>query len=150
MRQAPATRAAVTQLQSYDWPGNVRELRNVIERAVILARGGALEFDLPITGQAAPRLDRVLAAIRRRAARRNPNSSPKSNLNASNATISCWPWKRPIGRSADPIAPRNFWASNPHFTFKDDQSGASRGPKTNHPDGAIFRTHENSVSRGKV
>ena len=48
------TRAAVAQLQSYDWPGNVRELRNVIERAVILARGGALEFDLPITGQAAP------------------------------------------------------------------------------------------------
>jgi len=26
----------------------------VVERAVILARGGALEFDLPITGQAAP------------------------------------------------------------------------------------------------
>lgn len=41
------TRAAVLQLQSYDWPGNVRELRNVIERAVILARGGALQFDLP-------------------------------------------------------------------------------------------------------
>ena len=48
------TRAAVTQLQSYDWPGNVRELRNVIERAVILARGGVLEFDLAIAGQAAP------------------------------------------------------------------------------------------------
>jgi transcriptional regulator with GAF, ATPase, and Fis domain len=42
------TRAAVVQLQSYDWPGNVRELRNVIERAVILARGGALPFDLPV------------------------------------------------------------------------------------------------------
>lgn len=41
------TRAAVVQLQGYDWPGNVRELRNVIERAVILARGGALQFDLP-------------------------------------------------------------------------------------------------------
>jgi transcriptional regulator with GAF, ATPase, and Fis domain len=48
------TRAAVTQLQSYDWPGNVRELRNVVERAVILARGGALEFDLPISKQAVP------------------------------------------------------------------------------------------------
>lgn len=42
------TRAAVTKLQSYDWPGNVRELRNVIERAVILARGGPLCFDLPV------------------------------------------------------------------------------------------------------
>jgi transcriptional regulator with GAF, ATPase, and Fis domain len=41
------TRAGLVQLQSYDWPGNVRELRNVIERAVILARGGPLHFDLP-------------------------------------------------------------------------------------------------------
>jgi DNA-binding NtrC family response regulator len=30
-------------LNSYSWPGNVRELRNVIERAVILARGGWIE-----------------------------------------------------------------------------------------------------------
>ena len=42
------TRAGVSQLQSYDWPGNIRELRNVIERAVILAQGGNLNFDLPI------------------------------------------------------------------------------------------------------
>src|SRR6266403_1222567 len=47
------TRAAVTELLNYDWPGNVRELRNVIERAVILARGGALSFDLPATGDPA-------------------------------------------------------------------------------------------------
>ena len=44
------TRAAVAELLGYDWPGNVRELRNVIERAVILARGGTLSFDLPVTG----------------------------------------------------------------------------------------------------
>jgi transcriptional regulator with GAF, ATPase, and Fis domain len=42
------TRAGSIQLQNYDWPGNIRELRNVIERAVILARGKTLEFDLPI------------------------------------------------------------------------------------------------------
>ena len=48
------TRAAVAKLQNYDWPGNVRELRNVIERAVILARGGALSFDLPMGTQPAP------------------------------------------------------------------------------------------------
>jgi transcriptional regulator with GAF, ATPase, and Fis domain len=41
------TKLHVEQLQGYDWPGNVRELQNVIERAVILARGGKLEFDLP-------------------------------------------------------------------------------------------------------
>jgi len=46
------TRAAVARLQSYNWPGNIRELRNVIERAVILARGGALYFDLPNTDSA--------------------------------------------------------------------------------------------------
>ncbi len=37
----------VNTLQSYEWPGNVRELQNVIERAVIRARGGELYFDLP-------------------------------------------------------------------------------------------------------
>jgi transcriptional regulator with GAF, ATPase, and Fis domain len=30
----------------YDWPGNIRELQNVIERAVILARGAALKLDV--------------------------------------------------------------------------------------------------------
>ena len=40
------TRAGIETLQNYDWPGNIRELRNVIERAVIFARGSALEFDL--------------------------------------------------------------------------------------------------------
>ena len=33
------TPEAVQQLKRYRWPGNVRELRNVIERAVVLARG---------------------------------------------------------------------------------------------------------------
>ena len=36
----------VERLQRYDWPGNVRELQNVVERAVILARGGPLQFQL--------------------------------------------------------------------------------------------------------
>ena len=44
------TRAGIETLQGYDWPGNIRELRNVIERAAIFARGGALDFDLPVTG----------------------------------------------------------------------------------------------------
>src|SRR4029077_12484124 len=43
------TRAGLETLQFYDWPGNTRELRNVIERAVIFARGGPLEFDVPGT-----------------------------------------------------------------------------------------------------
>ena len=44
------TRAGIETLQGCDWPGNIRELRNVIERAVIFARGEALDFDLPLTG----------------------------------------------------------------------------------------------------
>jgi transcriptional regulator with GAF, ATPase, and Fis domain len=39
-------------LRAYDWPGNVRELRNVIERAVILARDNVLALDLPGPGRA--------------------------------------------------------------------------------------------------
>ncbi|HVF89580.1 MAG TPA: sigma-54 dependent transcriptional regulator [Blastocatellia bacterium] len=33
----------LSQLEAYSWPGNVRELENVIERAVIIARGHTIE-----------------------------------------------------------------------------------------------------------
>ncbi|HVH61858.1 MAG TPA: hypothetical protein VM709_16050, partial [Candidatus Sulfotelmatobacter sp.] len=38
-------RQTLDLLQSQSWPGNVRELENVVERAVILSRGGVLHFD---------------------------------------------------------------------------------------------------------
>jgi formate hydrogenlyase transcriptional activator len=38
-------RRAMSLLASYHWPGNVRELENVIERAVILSRNGALRVE---------------------------------------------------------------------------------------------------------
>jgi two-component system NtrC family response regulator/two-component system response regulator HydG len=39
---------ALDQLSRYDWPGNVRELENVVERAVVLARGARItSADLP-------------------------------------------------------------------------------------------------------
>jgi DNA-binding NtrC family response regulator len=41
------TEAGIKALQGYDWPGNIRELRNVIERAVVFAQGGVLDFDVP-------------------------------------------------------------------------------------------------------
>ncbi|MBV8329235.1 MAG: sigma-54-dependent Fis family transcriptional regulator [Verrucomicrobia bacterium] len=53
------TRAGIETLQNYDWPGNIRELRNVIERAVILAQGGALEFDLPENGSNPTSIERT-------------------------------------------------------------------------------------------
>jgi DNA-binding NtrC family response regulator len=39
---------AVAKLKGYHWPGNIRELQNVLERAVVLAKGKTIEIeDLP-------------------------------------------------------------------------------------------------------
>jgi transcriptional regulator with GAF, ATPase, and Fis domain len=38
---------SIAALQDYSWPGNVRELRNLIERAMILAKGPHLVLDAP-------------------------------------------------------------------------------------------------------
>ena len=46
---ARLTRADIIQLQNYDWPGNIRELQNTIERALILAQNGLLNFDFAKT-----------------------------------------------------------------------------------------------------
>lgn len=42
--QPRLTQAQARTLQLYEWPGNVRELQHVVERAVILSRGGELRF----------------------------------------------------------------------------------------------------------
>lgn len=42
MRLNPSAEAA---LRAHDWPGNVRELENVVQRAMILAPGDAIEAD---------------------------------------------------------------------------------------------------------
>jgi DNA-binding NtrC family response regulator len=39
---APASAEALLKLREYNWPGNVRELENIIERAIILAKGQPL------------------------------------------------------------------------------------------------------------
>src|SRR6516165_6689029 len=39
------TDAAMEKLVAYHWPGNVRELENVIERALVLARGNELDVE---------------------------------------------------------------------------------------------------------
>ncbi|HET9158811.1 MAG TPA: sigma 54-interacting transcriptional regulator, partial [Myxococcaceae bacterium] len=50
-RLAPIAPEAAASLRGYAWPGNVRELQNVVERAVITAREGKLNFEraLPTT-----------------------------------------------------------------------------------------------------
>jgi len=40
----PISRAVMARLASHDWPGNVRELANVLESALILGGGRALEL----------------------------------------------------------------------------------------------------------
>lgn len=39
------TVAQVEALQAYDWPGNIRELQNIIERGVIMSKGGRVRLD---------------------------------------------------------------------------------------------------------
>ena len=51
---APPSAEALARLREYNWPGNVRELENIIERAMILARGapvGAAHLDFGRRGQ---------------------------------------------------------------------------------------------------
>jgi two-component system response regulator HydG len=48
--------AALEHVAGYAWPGNVRELENVIERAVVLCDGNAIEVEhLPQEVSPAPR-----------------------------------------------------------------------------------------------
>lgn len=63
-RRARLTETNVAELQRYDWPGNVRELQNAIERAVITAKKGKLDFHLPGEEQAAePAGDTAISEI---------------------------------------------------------------------------------------
>jgi len=56
------------RLSSHSWPGNVRELENVVERALILSRGGTLRVDrdsMPVPdGRTQPLSDQVQASER--------------------------------------------------------------------------------------
>ena len=62
---------AVAALSGYAWPGNVRELENVIERALILARGPEITAaDLEFTRRPTPPPAPAAAAARRGAAPR--------------------------------------------------------------------------------
>ena len=70
--------SAMGALCAYPWPGNIRELQNVVERAVILARGSVLglgDFELPSLRSEPHRPSRHRrrrAPADRRGARREP------------------------------------------------------------------------------
>jgi formate hydrogenlyase transcriptional activator len=66
------SRETLRRLTAYRWPGNIRELENVVERAVILATGPTLDFEIdgePLIAPAASTEDTSplsLEAIERR------------------------------------------------------------------------------------
>ncbi len=67
--------AFVESARAYDWPGNVRELENVVERALIMSRGGALEPGEPFPpseppARPEPASDGTLDEVERRHIRR--------------------------------------------------------------------------------
>lgn len=69
IQQPALTQADASRLQQYDWPGNIRELHNVIERAVILSKGGRLRLDIafadmPGTAASAPDAPEVILTDR--------------------------------------------------------------------------------------
>jgi DNA-binding NtrC family response regulator len=88
----------VSLLKAYPWPGNVRELRNVLERAVMLARGSALTVQLftslygpsrttllePVGGLDGMEMETIRAALKRTSG--NVNKVAKE-LGVSRATI---------------------------------------------------------------
>jgi DNA-binding NtrC family response regulator len=56
-RNVTLTPAAEARLLAYGFPGNVRELRNVLERALVVEGGAALELDLLERGPSVPKPD---------------------------------------------------------------------------------------------
>ncbi len=53
---ARVSREALRRLENHNWPGNVRELRNVLDRAVLMARGGVVRSGDLQLGPGSPRL----------------------------------------------------------------------------------------------
>ncbi|HXZ96031.1 MAG TPA: sigma-54 dependent transcriptional regulator [Burkholderiales bacterium] len=63
---------ALNALRAYSWPGNVRELKHLVERAVLLSRGGAIHVgDLGLSQtQSAPQGEQPLQGLTLEAAER--------------------------------------------------------------------------------
>jgi transcriptional regulator with GAF, ATPase, and Fis domain len=56
-------RESMAALQAYHWPGNIRELRNIVERAMIVARGPRLTISLPAATPASAKGSARLADV---------------------------------------------------------------------------------------
>lgn len=71
------SQGALEALESYRWPGNVRELENVMQRAIVVAKGDAiLENDLPAEVTRDSRPAPVVAAPAQTPEPSDPNDIP--------------------------------------------------------------------------
>jgi transcriptional regulator with GAF, ATPase, and Fis domain len=59
----PVPADVLRRLRAYSWPGNVRELQNVIERAIVLARGVVLTVPELVEGPGPGAPARAAAAL---------------------------------------------------------------------------------------
>lgn len=58
----PFSQKHILELQRYDWPGNIRELQNVLERALITAKHGAVSFQYLLEQESSQTLQHNQAA----------------------------------------------------------------------------------------
>ncbi len=80
------SRQTMERLTAYEWPGNVRELQNIVERAMVLARGPLLELSpdsLLSPSTAAVSASHAEIALTPTDASRSAASSPPSALFAA-------------------------------------------------------------------
>ncbi|MCK7504864.1 MAG: sigma 54-interacting transcriptional regulator [Desulfobacterales bacterium] len=121
---------AMEELKNYDWPGNVRELRNVIERAMIIAKERLIRpEDLPERVRRAGSGRALFPGPPRRPAPRagNPRRSPCRDGKAD----SSWrPW-RSAGRGNKAKAARILGASTEHRLYE-KMRDARPGPGRRH------------------
>ena len=94
------TEPAMRVLRQYTWPGNIRELRNVIERAVLLARSAPIDVEhLPMEKLAATVLTGAPVPL-------NPPSLPSDGPLAPSARL-----------PTEPAARRASWAFDANETL---------------------------------
>ena len=85
------------RLVAYRWPGNIRELENMLERAVILATGPTLDFEIDAEPSAGPAVDRQeiaslssLEAVERPPYRRRPPADALGHRRAARRGPGSW------------------------------------------------------------
>jgi DNA-binding NtrC family response regulator len=117
---------AIALMQEYQWPGNVRELRNVIERMVLLARGGDREIraqDLPL----------IPAAARSRATVGSPTRLAELERQHIEAILGQTNWHQGNAAKILGISSKTLYRKIREFGFERPRGGQDRHSSSNHP-----------------